>query len=371
MSLLGASLLLLLRSGASVVASELVCHGISDIVNDQWCNENCNGHPPNCPEELCECESPSPPPTPTPGPPLERHAYIGYWGSAAQLPTLEQLPEALRRGYNVISVAFGDLIQSDGSFQIHTNMGPPPTKESIGSAAGFGASQWEYLLSFGGQNAAGPAVPDIEEFVSGFVSGVRDARLKYGFDGIDIDIETGMTTPLLKALRKVFAQLHSEGFVISMAPQPLNIDPDEVGVILDGSYNCYVPLVDKETIGYVSYVAPQLYNNPMPLNSLEEYIRSMQRDAAFDWEGEKLVVNIPSSKLVFGYPAAPGAAPSGPSQPWEADPAELAAHYQASETLMATGGAMTWSIGWDATNGWDWITNVKKIWDDKSNMVLP
>ena len=113
----------------------------------------------------------------------------------------------------MISVAFGDTLKPDGTFEIHTNLGDPPTKDNVTSAAGVKASSWQYLLSFGGQNAAGPAVVDEAAYVAGFLKTYESARARYGFDGIDIDIETGMRTPLLRALRTIFKSLHSAGQV--------------------------------------------------------------------------------------------------------------------------------------------------------------
>lgn len=268
----------------------------------------------------------------------------------------------MKRGYNVICVAFGDMLSADGSFQIHTNLGDPPSKATVSSAAGISDDSWQYIISFGGQNAAGPSVSDPDVYVAGFMQSYHSARDRFGFDGIDIDIETGMGTPLLRAYRKIFKQLHGEGQIISMAPQPLNIDPLTVPTFMEGAYNAYVPLVDTTMIDYVTYVAPQLYNNPMPRGDLDEYVASLQQGLSIDWDGLSLVVNIPSEKLVFGYPAASGAAPAGPSQSWEATPSSLVEHYQGSTALMGTGGCMTWSIGWDATTGWKWIDAVTRLW---------
>lgn len=259
-------------------------------------------------------------------------------------------------------MAFADTLGADGSFQVHTNLGPPPTKANVSGAAGVSPSSWQYILSFGGQNAAGPTVSDPDAYASGFLGTYAEVKGQYGFDGIDIDIETGMATPLLTAFRAVFKQLHKDGQVISMAPQPLNINPQEVKVFSEGSFNAYVPLVDTTMIDTVTYIAPQLYNNPMPLNDLEKYVTSLQQGLEIDWAGQKLKVNIPPGKLVFGYPATSGAAPAGPSQSWELPASSLAAHYAASSTLLGTGGCMTWSIGWDASAGWGWVTAVKGIW---------
>jgi chitinase len=264
----------------------------------------------------------------------------------------------------VICVAFGDTLKPDGSFAVHTNLGQPPSKANVSSAADVSASSWQYLLSFGGQNAAGPSVVSEDAYVAGFLKTYAAVKAEYGFDGIDIDIETGMRTPLLRALRRVFAALHASNQVISMAPQPLNIDPSEVAIFMEGGYNAYVPLVDTTIIQCVTYVAPQLYNNGMPLHNLSKYVDSMQADAVIKWDGHDLVLNVPSSKMTFGYPAASGAAPAGPAQPWEADPKSVAAYYRSSPALMATGGLMTWSIGWDAANGWKWVEAIKGIWPD-------
>ena len=190
----------------------------------------------------------------------------------------------------------------------------------------------------------------------------------YGFDGIDIDIETGMSTPLLRALRKIFRQLHTQGQIISMAPQPLNIDPAEVSIYMEGSYNCYVPLTDTTIIDTVTYVCPQLYNNGIPLGNLDKYVQSMQSSAVIKWDGLSLSLNVPSSKLVFGYPAAPGAGSF--AQSWEADPELLVEYYKNSSILMATGGVMTWSVGWDAANEWKFIGAVKGLWGDSGDVAV-
>jgi hypothetical protein len=83
----------------------------------------------------------------------------------------------------------------------------------------------------------------------------------YGFDGIDIDVESSLTTPLLSSFRKIFKILHTEGEIISMAPESPSLNPAELKIFQEGSLNSYVPLVDSTIINYVTFVAPQLYND--------------------------------------------------------------------------------------------------------------
>ena len=36
-------------------STELSCTAVSDSVDDDWCNANCNHVPPNCPSDFCTC----------------------------------------------------------------------------------------------------------------------------------------------------------------------------------------------------------------------------------------------------------------------------------------------------------------------------
>ena len=40
---------------AAASSATLSCTAVSDSVDDDWCNANCNHEPPNCPSSLCVC----------------------------------------------------------------------------------------------------------------------------------------------------------------------------------------------------------------------------------------------------------------------------------------------------------------------------
>merc|ERR1712196_581491 len=104
----------------------------------------------------------------------------------------------------------------------------------------------------------------------------------------------------------------------------------------------------------VTFVAPQMYNNPVPYQTFERFMTALQKRRELRWNGLHLRINIPSHKLAFGFPATQGAGRG--NVPWSANMTQLVKHYRSSPALMSTGGMMTWSIGWDASAGWPWIT---------------
>ena len=307
-------------------------------------------------------------PTPAPGPPPKpsgnRKAYIGYWGSGGSTPKKGQIEEGLKRGYNIVAIAFADQIKSDGSFTIETNIKDyVPVKSDLVKSSGVPNSDWKYIVSFGGAAASGPTISSPDTFASNFVKNYETAASKYGFEGIDVDIETGMNVGLLKAFTIIFKQIIGKGHIVSMAPQPVNITPTGATMSFQvGNWNGYVPLVDSKIIDYVTFVAVQLYNNAVPGGSLEAYVKILQSGAKVtgvpEWSSG--IVNIPSSKIVFGFPATSGA--GSPALSSFLPPSNLANTYSGSSILKNTAGVMTWAIDWDASQNWAWIDSMTKIW---------
>ena len=58
-----------------------------------------------------------------------------------------------------------------------------------------------------------------DTFVDGFVKTYLKYKAGYGFDGIDIDVESSINSPVLRSLRKIYQKLHEKGELISMAPE--------------------------------------------------------------------------------------------------------------------------------------------------------
>jgi hypothetical protein len=188
--------------------------------------------------------------------------FIAYWGSDPHTPYKGQkgatMADALKEGYNVIAMSFADQFQADGSFGIDTNMcsgpqAPPdtgpgigpwadgvdpntglvgphthqcmPSKANVSKAAGISMDSWRYVLSFGGAAGPGPRMDEAgdesqeDTFAEGFVKTYMKYKKDYGFDGIDIDVESSINSPVLRTFRKIYKVLHEKGELISMAPE--------------------------------------------------------------------------------------------------------------------------------------------------------
>jgi chitinase len=291
---------------------------------------------------------------------------IGYWGCSpgGHASTLSQLQTAVNKGYNTVIFAFYD-VDANGNLNKDPGAVDPPKKSDIGSGS------FTYLVSlFGGENGAAPTISmSAEQWAKAMYNNFLQLHQSLGFDGIDIDLENawgGTPTTVECGLRSFFAMMHNSSFIVSMAPQTTAITP-EVSSYMAGSWNSYVPLVDSSIIQYVDIVAVQLYNNAVPSNNIASYAQALESGFAVSGcpscSGITCKVAIPAKKIAFGYPAGPGAAPSGcPGLPGGCPyGGALTSLYKGSSVLTNTSGVMTWSIEWDQANNWEFVAAATQI----------
>lgn len=292
---------------------------------------------------------------------------IGYWGCkpGGHPSTLTQLDTAIGKGYNVIVYAFYDVDASGGLIPDPGAVGAPQ-KSKIGRGKSF-----TYLVSlFGGQNGAAPTLRmSADAWGNAMYSNFQKLHETIGFDGIDIDLENawgGTGDQVECGLRTFFKRMHGGGFVVSMAPQTTALTP-EVTMYSTGSWNSYAPLADTSIIANVDIVAVQLYNNAVPYSSPDKYCASLTGGFSVtscpSCDGVTCKIQIPNKKIAFGYPAGPGAAPSGCPGISGGCPygRKLTSLYNGSPNLKGTGGVMTWSVEWDEASGWEFINAAMAI----------
>lgn len=264
----------------------------------------------------------------------------GYWenwdGAANGVhPPLGWIPITDARitahGYNVINAAF-PVIRADGTVLWEDGMDvtvkvPTPAEMCRAKAAGL-----TILMSIGGATAG----IDLSSAVVAdrFVATVVPILKRYNFDGIDIDIETGLTgsgnisqlsasqANLIRIIDGVLAQM-PPGFGLTMAPETAYVTG---GSVTYGSiWGAYLPIIKRYADnGRLWWLNMQYYNGSMYGCSGDSYPAGTVQGftAQTDCLNAGLVIQgttirVPYDKQVPGLPAQPvPAAATWPRRRW-------------------------------------------------------
>lgn len=325
----------------------------------------------------------TPPPTDPPGddtcatkPKPTGKVLQGYWenwdgASNGVHPGMGWVPitdsRIAQHGYNVINAAF-PVILSDGTVLWEDGMDvgvKVSTPVEMCEAKANGAT---ILMSIGGA-AAGIDLSS-SKVADRFVETVVPILKKYNFDGIDIDIETGLSgsgdintlsasqSNLIRIIDGVLAKMPA-GFGLTMAPETAYVTG---GSVTYGSiWGSYLPIVKKYVDnGRLWWLNMQYYNGSMYGCSGDSYqagtVEGFAAQTTCLNNGltiQGTTIKVPYDKQVPGLPAQPGAgggymAPSQVSQAWNTFNGSLK-------------GLMTWSLNWDGSKGWSFGNNVKSL----------
>ena len=328
--------------------------------------------------------SPTPTPTPTGGggttcPVKSRPSgkvLQGYWenwdgASNGVHPGLGWVPitdpRIRQHGYNVINAAF-PVILSDGTVEWQDGMDATVKVATPAEMCQAKANGATILMSIGGATAgidlSSSTVADR------FIATVVPILKQFNFDGIDIDIETGLTdsgnisqlstsqTNLERIIDGVLSHMPSN-FGLTMAPETAYVTG---GSITYGSiWGAYLPIIKKYADnGRLWWLNMQYYNGNMYGCAGDSYsagtvqgftVQTNCLNTGLVVQGT--TIKVPYDKQVPGLPAQPGAGggyltPSLVSQSW-------------NSVGGAVKGLMTWSINWDGSKGWTFGDNVRSL----------
>ena len=299
----------------------------------------------------------------------------GYWenwdgASNGVHPGLGWIPitdsRIAQHGYNVINLAF-PVIRSDGTVLWENGMDAGvkvPTPAEMCQAKANGGT---LLMSIGGAAAgidlSSSAVAD--KFVSTIVPILKTNN----FDGIDIDIETGLTgsgnintlstsqSNLIRIIDGVLAQMPSN-FGLTMAPETAYVTG---GSVTYGSiWGSYLPIIKKYLDnGRLWWLNMQYYNGSMYGCAGDSYsagtvqgftVQTQCLNNGLTIQGT--TIRVPYDKQVPGLPAQSGAGGGYMS------PSLVSQGYNSVSGIK---GLMTWSINWDGSKGWTFGDNVKSL----------
>lgn len=311
---------------------------------------------------------------------LPTPALVGYWhnwndGNAPYI-ALDNVDDR----YNVIEVAFAVPTSPTDMTMVFA---PDVVAQNvlITQIQTLHSQGKKVLISVGGATAT----IDLTTLANrdAFVSSMNGIINTYGFDGIDIDIESGssvlitggtMAAPanvaqvhLIEAIRQIMSDYyiaHGQKLLLTMAPETAYVQGGQSG--FGGIWGGYLPIIDalRDSLDLLQV---QLYNSGsmygidgnIYTQGTADFIVAMTEAViqGFNTSGG-FFAGLPAHKVAVGLPACPSAAGGG-----YVDGATLA---MAVNHLLGNGpqpgsyvldnanghptlrGLMTWSVNWDA-----------------------
>jgi chitinase len=289
---------------------------------------------------------------------LPAHLLMGYWQdftNGATPLTLADVPAS----YNLVAVAFGTATTTPGQVAfgldptLASDLGGYTQQQFIGDIQTMHARGQKVILSVGGQN--GTISVDDATSASTFASSVYSLIQQYGFDGVDIDLENGVDPAYMaQALEQLESDVGSS-LIITLAPQ--TVDTQSTGD------DYFALALDIKSI--LTMINTQYYNSGT-MNGCDGNVYAegtenfMTALACTELEG-----GLSPSQVGLGLPASSSAAGSGYVSPSLINDALdcLAAQANCGSFVPPAAypgirGVMTWSINWDASNGYNFADTV-------------
>ncbi len=289
---------------------------------------------------------------------LPAHVLTGYWQdftNGAQALKLSAVPTS----YGLVAVAFANADSAgDGGVTFSVDSG---LSSALG---GYSDSQFtsdiatlhsrgqKVILSVGGQN--GTISVGSSSAAATFANSVESLMSQYGFDGVDIDLENGVSpTYMAQALHAIAAA--KPGAIITLAPQTIDVQStgmDYLALALN--------IKDVLTIMNTQYYNSGTMNGcdgNVYAESTENFLTAL---ACIQLQG-----GLSPSQIGLGLPASGSAAGSGYLDPSTVnnaldclDKQTNCGSFKPSQAYPGIRGAMDWSINWDASNGYNFANTI-------------
>ncbi|WSL80769.1 glycosyl hydrolase family 18 protein [Kitasatospora sp. NBC_01266] len=281
-----------------------------------------------------------------------KHLLTGYWQDFDNGATDQKLSD-VNPAYDIIAVAFANADPSSPGgitfsldSTLSSKLGGYTDAQFRADIAAAHAAGKKVVLSVGGQNGT-ISVSDSTS-ATDFADSAYSLIQQYGFDGVDIDLENGVSpTYMSQALHALAAKVGS-GFVLTMAPQTIDMQST-------GTAYFQLALATKDILTIVN---TQYYNS----GSMNGCDGNVYSEGSVDFLTALACIQLQGglapSQVGLGVPASTSAAGSGYVSPQTVDNAldclangTNCGSFKPPTSWPGIGGAMTWSTNWDASNG--------------------
>lgn len=309
---------------------------------------------------------------------LPQHMVTGYWhnfcNGSANLK-LSDVPTT----YDMVCVAFANSSTVEGrlTFDIDTDLstalGGYTKADFINDIKTLKSRGQHVIISVGGAEGRTTVTSQAsaDEFASSLISMVNE----YGFEGVDIDFEGAAIYQsninyLASALRKVHAEF-GDKFIITMAPETYYMH--DASDITGAYFNLAMEIKDILTICY-----PQFYNAGGDIGYGGFNARYQSVSFVTSLATMYIENGLRPDQLAIGLPSMSSAASSGYMSNSDITTAinslvygTAADGFTPPKAYPTLRGVMTWSINWDATNGYSWANAMASLMDTLPTVDVP
>ncbi len=277
---------------------------------------------------------------------VPKHAVTGYWQNFDNGAKVQKLGD-VHENYDIIAVAFADATAKPGAVDFHLdpalNYSEDQFKADIKAKQAAGKS---VVISIGGEKGT-VSVNDAAS-AANFADSVHALMEKYGFDGVDIDLENGLDATYMSQALKSLAAKSGGHPVITMAPQTVDMQSPS-----NGYFKTALAIKDILTV-----VNMQYYNSGSMNGCDGKVYAAGSVDFLTSLACVQLEGGLDASQVGIGVPSSAKAAGSGYVAPSVVNAAldcltkgTGCGSFKPSKTYPGLRGAMAWSTNWDAAAG--------------------
>lgn len=318
-------------------------------------------------------------PTPNQNPPnssgLPAHTLTGYWQNFTNGAKPLRLTD-INANYDLIAVAFAnaDPANEGGvTFSVDPDLsralGGYSDTQFISDITSLHQQGKKVILSVGGQNGSISVASDTA--ATNFATSVHSLMKKYGFDGVDIDLENGLNvTYMTSALQQLSDMVKSDqkgivglpqsgrsipNLIITLAPQTVDMQSTQATY-----FQLALKIKDILTIVNMQYYNSGTMNGCDGKVYAEGSVDFLTAQACIQAQG-----GLNPSQIGLGLPASTSSAGSGYVNPSVVKSAvsclssgQGCGSFKPS-TNYAIQDVMIWSINWDASNNYNFAKTVK------------
>ena len=297
---------------------------------------------------------------------LPQHMITGYWHNFINGSTNLKLRD-VPRYYDMICVAFTGNTATPGevTFELDPDLaravGGYTKQQFIDDINDLKSKGQHVILSVGGAN--GRITINSEEAADKFASSLSKIINKFGFEGVDIDLEGAAvsgTEYIARGLRKVHNEF-GDDFIITMAPETYYMH--KADDLTGAYYRLATEIKDILTICY-----PQFYNAGGDIGYNNFNARYPSQSFITSLATMYIENGLRPDQLAIGVPALPSGAGSGYISLDNLKDVVNSLVYKKQldgftppREYKTLRGVMTWSINWDATQNYAWAKSMSEL----------